>query len=54
LNMAAEIAAKVSLDLGLEEAFIALQFLRDELEEDLPEDADSDAESPDSEDGDDT
>jgi len=54
LNMAAEIAAKVSLDLGLEEAFIALQFLRDELEEDLPEDADNDAESPDSEDGADT
>jgi hypothetical protein len=32
LKMAQEIANKVSMDLGLEESFVALQFLRDELE----------------------
>jgi len=31
--MAQEVADKVSLDLGLDEPFIAVQFLRDELEE---------------------
>ena len=33
LRMAQEVADKVSLDLGLDEPFIAVQFLRDELEE---------------------
>ena len=32
LRMAQEVADKVSLDLGLEEPFVAVQFLRDELE----------------------
>ena len=33
LRMAQDVADQVSLDLGLEEPFVAVQFLRDELEE---------------------
>lgn len=33
LKMAQDVADRVSLDLGLEEPFVAVQFLRDELEE---------------------
>jgi hypothetical protein len=50
LNLAQELAAKVSIDIGLEEPFIALQFLRDELEEDVMEADGDDEEAADSED----
>jgi len=54
LKMGQEVADKVSFDLGLEEPFIALQFLRDELESESESESDDDddddetkAESPD-------
>jgi hypothetical protein len=52
LKMGQEVADRVSFDLGLEEPFIALQFLRDELEsesesESGDDDDETKAESPD-------
>jgi hypothetical protein len=41
LKIGQELADKVSFDLGLDEPFTALQFLRDELE-DSADDAESD------------
>ena len=35
LKLAQEVADKVSYDIGIEEPFVAVQFLRDELEESL-------------------
>ena len=46
LKMGQEVADKVSFDLGLEEPFAALQFLRDELESES-EDDETEDESPD-------
>jgi hypothetical protein len=52
LKMGQEVADRVSFDLGLEEPFTALQFLRDELESELEsesesEDDETEDESPD-------
>ena len=49
LKLAQELADKVSFDLGLDESFTALQFLRDELEESNQSDEDGDDDSGDSE-----
>jgi hypothetical protein len=49
LKLAQELADKVSFDLGLDESFTALQFLRDELEESDQSDEDGDDDSGDSE-----
>ena len=46
LKMGQEVADRVSFDLGLEEPFTALQFLRDELESES-EDDETEDESPD-------
>ncbi|UVW35141.1 hypothetical protein NYF23_00705 [SAR92 clade bacterium H455] len=53
LKLAQEVADKVSYDIGIEEPFVAVQFLRDELEESLSateegESAKTEAKSPES------
>jgi hypothetical protein len=48
LQLAQELADRVSLDLGLEEPFVAVQFLRDELE-DADNDIDTEADAEDGE-----
>jgi hypothetical protein len=50
LKMGQEVADRVSFDLGLEEPFTALQFLRDELESELESESESESEDDETED----